>query len=124
MAQATPWHADDDGDRRAPAIALLRGVVHELIEPGRSEVVELHFGDRPLPRDRRPDRDAEDRILGNRRVDDAVAELLQQRTQQEERAAIEAADILTVDEDARIGAKCIGDTCHYGFEERRSFLVE
>jgi hypothetical protein len=72
----------------APAVADLRGVVHELIEAGGDEVVELHLADRPLPGERGADADAEHRALGERRVDDAIAELLQQRPQQQERVAV------------------------------------
>jgi hypothetical protein len=49
-----------DAPQRYP---LLRRVVDELIEPGRDEVVELHFRDRTLAGDGRADGDAEDRVF-------------------------------------------------------------
>ena len=106
------------GTAAAPPVADLRGVVHELIEAGRDEVVELHLADRPLPGERRADADAEHRALGERRVDDAIAELLEQRPQQQKRVAVLPADVLAVDEDARIGAQRVADAEHHGLEER------
>ena len=64
------------GTLAAPAVADLRGVVHQLVEAGGDEVVELHLADRPLPGQRRADADAEHRAFGERRVEDAIAELL------------------------------------------------
>ena len=97
------------GTDAAPAVADLRGVVHELVEAGRDEVVELHLADRPLARERRADADAEHRAFGERRVEDAIAELLQQRPQQQEGVAVVPADVLAEDEDARIGAQRVAD---------------
>ncbi len=93
------------GNAAAPAVANLRGVVDELVEPGRDEVVELHLADRPLARERRADADAEHRALGERRVQDPVAEVREQRAQQQKRIAVLAAHVLAVDEDARIRAR-------------------
>ena len=76
VAQAAPRHAHDHRHGAAPPIADLRGVVHELIEAGRDEVVELHLADRPLPGERGADAHAEHRAFGERRIEDAVAELL------------------------------------------------
>ena len=93
------------GTDAAPPVADLRGVVHQLVEAGGDEVVELHLADRPLAGERRADADAEHRALGERRVDDPIAELCEQRPQQQERVAVRAADVLAEDEDARIGAQ-------------------
>ena len=62
--------------------------------------------------------------FGERRVDDAVAEFLEQRPQQQERVAVLAADVLAVDEDARVGAQRVADAQHDGIEERVSLRVE
>ena len=45
----------------------------------------------------------------------------EQRPQQQERVAVLAADVLAVDEDARIGAQRVADAEHHRFEERRPF---
>ena len=69
MAQTAPRHAHDHRHAAAPPIADLRGVVDELIEAGRDEIVELDLADRPLTGERRADADAEHRAFGERRVD-------------------------------------------------------
>ena len=109
VPQAAPRHPDDHRHRAAPSIANLGRVVHELVEAARDEVVELHLTDRPLAGQRRADADTEHAALGERRVDDAIAELLEERPQQQERVAVLAAHVLAVDEDARIGAKRVRD---------------
>ena len=105
MTQAAPRHPHHHRHAAAPAIADLGRVVHELIEPGGDEVVELHFADRPLTRERGADADAEHARLRERRIQDPVAELLEQRPQQQERVAVRTADVLAVDEDPRIGSQ-------------------
>ena len=124
VAQPAPRHAHDHRHAAAPAIADLRRVVHELVEAGRDEVVELDLADRPLPGERRADADAEHGAFGERRVDDAIAELLQQRPQQQERVAVAAADVLAVDEHARIGAQRVADAEHDGVEKRAALRIE
>ena len=124
VAQAAPRHAHDHRHFAAPAIADLRGVVDELIESGGDEIVELHFADRPQPGQRGADAHAEHGAFGERRVADAIAVLLEQRAQQQERVAVLAADVLAVDEHARIGAQRIADAEHHGFEEGAALLVE
>jgi len=115
VAQAAPRHADNHRDRTAPAITNLRGVVDELIESGGDEIVELHLADRPSSGQRGADADAEDSALGERRIDDPIAELFQQRAKQQERVAVLPADVLAVDKDARVGSQRVTNTHHDGF---------
>ena len=124
VAQPAPRHAHDHRHVAAPAIANLRGVVDELIESGRDEIVELHLADRPQPRERGADADAEHGALGERRVADAIAIFLEQRAQQQERVAVLSADVFAVDEHARIGPQRIADAEHHRFEEGVALLVE
>src|SRR5438876_8181922 len=105
MAQAAPRHPDHHRDAEAEAIAQLGGVVDELVEPGRDEIVELHLADRPLAGERGADAHAEDGALADRRIEETIAELLQERLQQQKRVAVTAANVLAVDEDARIAAQ-------------------
>ena len=118
VAQPAPRHAHHHRHLAAPPVADLGGVVHQLVEAGGDEVVELHLADRPLAGQRRADADAEHRALGERRVEDAIAELLEQRTQQQERVAVAAADVLAVDEHARVGAQRVADAEHHRLEQR------
>ena len=113
------------GTDAAPAVALLRRVVHELIESGRDEVVELHLGDRALAR-RCAAPTAMPKIAFS-----AIGELMmrspnsfEQRPQQQERAAVVAADVLAVDEHARIGTQRIADAGSHRFEKGRPLPVE
>ncbi len=99
MTQPTPRHTHHHRHRPAPAVADLRGVVHELVEAGRNEVVELHLADWTLARQRRADAGAEHGTLGQRRVEDPIAEFLEQRSQQQKRVAVGPADILAKDKD-------------------------
>src|SRR5262249_3444222 len=94
------------------------------VEAGRNEIVELHLRDRPLPGNGCAHGDSEDGVLGDRRIDDAVAKLLEQRTKKQERSSVEPSDILAVDEHTPIGTKRIADPCHHRFEERRALLVK
>ncbi len=66
VAQAAPWHPDHHRNAEATAVAQLGGVVDELIEPGRDEVVELHFADRPLAGERGADAYSQDGALAER----------------------------------------------------------
>ena len=117
VAESAPGHPHDHRHRPAPAVSDLRRVVHELVETVRDEVVELHLTDRPLAGERRANADTEDTAFRERRVDDAVAELGQQRAQQQERVAVGTADILAIDEDPRVRAQCVANTQCDGFEE-------
>ena len=116
MAQATPRHAHDHRHLATPPVADLRGVVHQLVEARGDEVVELHLADRPLAGQRCADAHANHRAFGNRRVQDAIAELFQERSQQQERVAVDVAHVLAVDENPRVAAQRVADTHHHGFE--------
>jgi len=124
MAQAAPRHPQHHRHAAAPAVAVHRRVVDELIEPGRDEVVELHLADGPLTRQRRPDAHAEYAAFGDRRIDDAIAELLDERPQEQERVPVTPAHVLAVDEHAGVGAQCVADAEHHRVEERAAFRVE
>jgi hypothetical protein len=124
MTQPAPGHPHHHRHAAAPAVADLRRIVHELVETGRDEVVELDFADRPLSGQRRADADAEHRALGKRRVDDTLAELLEQRAQQQEGVAVAAADVLAVHEHARVAPERVADAEHHRVEEGTALRVE
>jgi hypothetical protein len=123
VAEPAPRHADDHGHGRAPAVADLGRAVDELVEAGSHEVVELHLADGPLAREGGPDAHPEHTTLRQGRVEDAVAELLEERAQQQEGVAVFPADVLAVDEDARIGAQGFTDAHRHRVEERASARV-
>src|SRR5205823_694013 len=107
--------------RRARAPALLCGDGDELVPGARDEVRELHLRYRAHAHERRARAAADDRGLGERRVDDAPgAELLLEAERDLEGAAIDA-DVLADHEHALVAAhlhaKPIGDRlqiCHLG----------
>jgi hypothetical protein len=123
MAKAAPRHPQHQRNRSAPSVANLRCVVHQLIEAGRNEIVELHFPDRPLPRKRRADADTDYRPFGKGRIEDAIAELLQQWTEQKKRIAVIPPHIFPEDEDSRIAAECVAHAHHDGLEEGAALRV-
>ena len=91
---------DHDRHRQALAVVHLRGDVDELVEPAGDEVGELHLADRLQALDRGADGGADDRVLGQRRVEHPLgAELLGEAVGDLERAA-EGADVLADAEDA------------------------
>ena len=100
VAQPAPGHAHHHRHFPAPAIPDLRGVVDELVEPGGDEVVELHLANRPQAGERRTHARAKHRAFRQRRIQDAIAIVLQERAQHQERVAILPADILAKDKDA------------------------
>ena len=114
---------DDHRHRDALAVVELRGDVDELVEAAGDEVGELHLADRPQPLDRGADRGADDRVLGQRRVEHPLgAELLHEAVGDLERAA-EGADVLAEAEHglvaAHLLAKTVGDrlqVCHLGHQ--------
>ena len=118
MAEAAPRHADDHRHAAAPAIANLGGVVDELVEAGRHEVVELHLADRPQAGERSAHARAEHGALRERRVHDAVAVGLEQRPQQQKRVAVLTADVFAEHERPRIGRQRVADAEHHRVEER------
>ena len=96
--------AHDHRHGPAPAPVQLGGVVDQRVEAARQEVGELHLDDRAHPVDRRADRAADDRRLGERRVHAAqVAEGLGQAARDAEGAAVPAAHVLAEHEDALVG---------------------
>src|SRR6266568_6887349 len=113
MTQAAPWHAKDHWYRCAPPIMNFRRIVDELVESGGHEIVELNLADRSHSGERRSDTDADRRALRQNRVDDAVAELAEERPQQQKRIAVLAADILAVHERARIVSQRVADAEHH-----------
>ena len=124
VPQPAERHPHHHRHRGAPPIPNFRGVVDELIEAGGDEIVELHLADRPLARQRGADAGAEHGALGERRIDHAVAELLQERAQQQKCVAVAAADVLAVYEHPRIAAKRVANAEHHGLEEGPAFRVE
>ena len=71
MHPATERRPDDDRHRpiSVRAVARPRGFADDLVEGRVDEVGELDLGDRDHSVERRPDRDADDRRLGERRVE-------------------------------------------------------
>jgi hypothetical protein len=113
--------AHHDRDRRAAAVAIAqRGrLVDDLIEAARDEVGELHLGDRAVAAQRRADADADDRRLGDGRIDHAhLAELLVQSLGHAEGAAVRT-DVLTQHEHLRIAAHLFGERLADRFEVRQ-----
>ena len=109
---------DDDRNRRPRAEELLRGDRHEVIPRARDEVRELHLGHRAQPHQRCAGRAADDRRLGERRVDHAPRpELLLEAERDLERAAVHA-DVLAEDEDALVAphleTQCVRDRLDVG----------
>ena len=62
--------------------------------------------------------------FGERRVEDPIAELFEQRTQQQKGVAVLTTDVLAVHEHARIRAERVANAEHHGFEKRVALLVE
>src|SRR5205823_5888255 len=83
-------------------VALLGRDGDELVPGARDEVRELHLRDRAHAHDRRPGAAADDRGLGERRVDHAPRpELLLEAERDLERSAVDA-DVLADHEDALV----------------------
>ena len=81
------------------------------------EVGELDLGDRAQPVEGGADGDADDRGLGEWRIDDALfAELLKESLGGAEDTAF--ADVLTHDEDALVGLHHLAHTVAEGFDDR------
>src|SRR5438034_9097392 len=94
VTQSAPGHAHNHRYAAAPPIPNLRGVVDELIESGRDEVVELQLADGPFSGQRSTDAHAEDGALGQGGVDDPAAELVEKGAQQQKRVAVLAVHVL------------------------------
>ncbi len=119
-------HGDWARHFRAPK--KRRGLVDNLVETNGGEIRELHFDDRPHAFNRRADGQTDHRVLADGRINHATGKFLRQIFRGLERAA-ESADILPVNEHARVIAQCmslrfadgfeIGDA-HRGVEKRTS----
>ena len=101
------------GTLRAPE--KRRGLVDDLIEADGGKIGELHFDDRPHAFNRRADGQADHRVFGDGRIQNAAGKFLRQIFRGLERAA-ERADILPVNEHARIVAQGVGLRFADGFE--------
>src|SRR5262245_40475922 len=85
----------DERDRAAEPPVDLRGVVDQRVEAARDEIGELHLDDRAHPGDRGAHAAADDRALGDRRVEAPLrAELPGEAARDAEGAAVSAADVL------------------------------
>ncbi len=110
---AARGQAHRDRHRRSGAVALLRSDGDEVVPRAGDEVRELHLCDRAHAHDRRARAGADDRRLGQRRVQDApLPELLLEAERDLEGAAVDA-DVLADHEDAlvapHLGAQPVGD---------------
>ena len=99
--RAAAGQADHEraGDLRAPEVR--RRLVDDLAEADAGEIGELHLDDRAHPLDGRADAEPHRRILADRRIHHAAGVGLCEPLRRLERSA-ERADILPVNEDARI----------------------
>src|SRR5882762_6015361 len=87
----TAWTTEDGGNVRAPTITTLGRVVGQQIEPGGDEIDKLKLGDGLHSHQSRAAGSANDRRLGNRRVNHAaVTELIDEPVSYLKRAAISA----------------------------------
>ena len=113
VAAAAGGHADDDraGALAAEHVAELGDLVDDLVEAHRRQVGEHDLCDGAHAAERGARRGADDRRLGDRRVDDALAAVLAvQALRDAEHAAdldrlsvlLEAADILADEEHPRV----------------------
>src|SRR5215208_596709 len=107
-----------DRHRRPRAVALLGRDGHQVVPGARDEVGELHLGDRAHAHDRGAGAAADDRRLGERRVDDAPGpEFLLEALRDLECPAVDA-DVLADDEDAlvalHLGAEAIRNCLQIG----------
>ena len=98
-----------DRHRRARAPALLGRDGDEVVPRAGDEVRELHLGDRAHAHDRGAGAAADDRRLGERRVDHAPrAELLLEAERDLEGAAVDA-DVLADHEHALVAAHLLAE---------------
>ncbi len=102
----------------ARAVAHLRELAHDLVERRIDEVEELDLGDRLEPVKGHADRGADDPGLGERRVDHAVgAELLQEPVRRAEDPTVHA-DVLSEEQDVRVGPHGVAERPIDGLDER------
>ena len=97
------------GHRRARAVVLLGGDRDEVVPGARDEVGELHLRDRAHAHQRGAGAAADDRGLGERRIDHPPRpELLLESERDLERAAVDA-DVLADHEDALVAAHLLAE---------------
>ena len=82
----------------------LPGDVDELVEAARDEVRELHLGDGLHALDRGPDRGADDHVLGQRGVEDAIGSKLLDEAVGDLEGTAERPDVLAEAEDGLVAA--------------------
>jgi hypothetical protein len=114
---------DHDRYRGAPAVAKAqrRRLIDDLIEAARDEVGKLHFRHRTVAAHRRADAHADNRRLGNRRVDDPhLAELVIEPLSHAKRPAVRA-DIFPEHEHFRVAAHFFEERLADGFQIRQLF---
>ena len=93
----------------AEHIAELGGAVHQQVAGEQAEVHRHQFGDGAQPAERRPDRRADNDLLGQRRILDALlAELLEEALGDGVGAAV-ARDILAQNIDALVAPHLLAD---------------
>ena len=115
---AAARRANDDRHRHPPAasISKRRRLIDDLIEAAADEIGELHLGDRAIPALRRADADADDRRLGDRRVEAArLAELVDDALRDAEGAAVRT-DVLAEHEHLRIAPHLFDERFADGFQ--------
>ena len=86
---------------------MCSGVIDDLVETGGRKISKLHLDDRPHAFKSAADSRANDGVLADRRVNDAIGELLRQILGRLESAA-KRADVLPVYEDPRIVGQGFG----------------
>src|SRR2546428_7569003 len=99
-----------DGELAPGSIAHLCGLRDDLVESGINEVQELDLGHGPQAIERHPDRGPDDAAFGERRIEDAVPELVEQAFRAPEHAAA-AADVLPEHDDAVVRPHLLPEGC-------------
>src|SRR3989304_4080996 len=102
---ASIWRANRHRNLVLPAgpIPHLRGLAHDLVEPGVNEIHELDLRDGAEPVQGHPDRGANDPALAEGRVEHTVRELVDQTLRAPEHAAVPA-DVLSQKDDSIVAA--------------------
>src|SRR5205807_3621780 len=99
-----------------------RCLIDDLIEADRGKIRELHFNNRAHPVNGRADGQSDYRILADRRINDPAGKLLRQIFRRFERAA-ECANVLPVDEHARVFGQCPRLRLANGFQVRNAHTL-
>ena len=111
LAATAGRHPDHQRHRELAArhVRQRRRAVDDLVQREQAEVAGHDLDDRAQARDRGADTGADEAVLGQRRVDDALRpELLEQALADRVAAAV-AAHVLAEQQDARIGVQRITD---------------